>query len=134
MNIYDFLLLEKRIKQISTSIDIIFSFDTIKTKHAEYRQDFNKRGLSDDKLNYISNREMSEFVSQFRTDIAEMIVVNTIDDGTEFVLRSLNWQLSMVVIAVKVSFNHWKLIIKTVFRESEEVRLRTWKNQIILEK
>lgn len=39
MNLTDFLLLEKRIGQIRNNIEVIFSFDVIKTQHAEQRQD-----------------------------------------------------------------------------------------------
>ena len=65
------LILEKRIAQISSTIEVTFGFDIIKTTHADDRSEFAKRGLSGGNQNPISNAEMSEFVSYFKRDIAE---------------------------------------------------------------
>jgi hypothetical protein len=40
----------------------------------------------------------------------------------------------MAIIAEEVTQNYWKLVIKTVFRESNEHRLKTGINQLIYEK
>ena len=133
MNLEEFLILEKRISQISSSIEVIFSFDIIKTKHAEERQNFDSRGLGKS-MNYISNREMSEFVSLFKRDIAQSIAIGDIKDETNFVIRSNDWQLSMAIVAKNVENNYWKLIIKTVFRETNEFNLKVSQDQLVLEK
>lgn len=127
------LILEKRISQISSTIEVTFGFDVIKTTHADDRSDFAKRGLSGNQ-NPISNAEMSEFVSYFKRDIAEGIATGDIVNQTEFVIRSLERELSMAIIAEEVAQNYWKLVIKTVFRESEEHRLKTGIDQLIYEK
>ena len=127
------LILEKRISQISSTIEVTFGFDVIKTTHADDRSDFAKRGLSGNQ-NPISNAEMSEFVSYFKRDIAEGIATGDIVNQTEFVIRSLDRELSMAIIAEEVAQNYWKLVIKTVFRESEEHRLKTGVDQLIYEK
>ena len=127
------LILEKRISQIASTIEVTFGFDIIKTTHADDRSDFAKRGLSGNQ-NPISNAEMSEFVSYFKRDIAEGIATGEILNQTEFVIRSLEKELSMAVIAEEVANNYWKLIIKTVFRESDEHRLKTGRDQLVYEK
>lgn len=127
------LILEKRIAQIASTIEVTFGFDVIKTTHADDRSNFAKRGLSGNQ-NPISNAEMSEFVSYFKRDIAEGIATGDIVDQTEFVIRSLDRELSMAIIAEEVGQNYWKLVIKTVFRESEEHRLKTGVDQLIYEK
>jgi hypothetical protein len=127
------LILEKRIDQISSTIQVTFGFDVIKTTHADDRSDFSKRGLGGNQ-NPISNAEMSEFVSYFKRDIAEGIATGDIVNQTEFVIRSLERELSMAIIAEEVANNYWKLIIKTVFRESDEHRLKTGVDQLIYEK
>jgi hypothetical protein len=131
--IQNLLILEKRISQIASTIEVTFGFDIIKTTHADDRSDFAKRGLSGNQ-NPISNAEMSEFVSYFKRDIAEGIATGEILNQTEFVIRSLEKELSMAVIAEEVANNYWKLIIKTVFRESEEHRLKTGRDQLVYEK
>jgi hypothetical protein len=128
------LILEKRIAQISSTIEVTFGFDIIKTTHADDRSEFAKRGLSGGNQNPISNAEMSEFVSYFKRDIAEGIATGDIVDQTEFVIRSLDRELSMAIIAEEVSQTYWKLVIKTVFRESDEHRLKTGVDQLIYEK
>ena len=131
--IQNLLILEKRISQISSSIEVTFGFDIIKTTHADDRSDFAKRGLSGNQ-NPISNAEMSEFVSYFKRDIAEGIATGEILNQTEFVIRSLERELAMAIIAEEVANNYWKLIIKTVFRESDEHRLKTGVDQLVYEK
>lgn len=127
------LILEKRISQISSTIEVTFGFDIIKTTHADDRSDFAKRGLSGNQ-NPISNAEMSEFVSYFKRDIAEGIATGDIVNQTEFVIRSLDRELSMAIIAEEAGQSYWKLVIKTVFRESDEHRLKTGVDQLIYEK
>jgi hypothetical protein len=127
------LILEKRISQIASTIEVTFGFDIIKTTHADNRSDFAKRGLGGNQ-NPISNAEMSEFVSYFKRDISEGIANGDIVNQTEFVIRSLDRELSMAIIAEEVGQNYWKLVIKTVFRESDEHKLKTGVDQLIYEK
>jgi hypothetical protein len=127
------LILEKRISQIASTIEVTFGFDVVKTTHANDRSDFAKRGLSGNQ-NPISNAEMSEFVSYFKRDIAEGIAKGDIIDQTEFVIRSLDRELSMAIIAEEIVQNYWKLVIKTVFRESDEHRLKTGVDQLVYDK
>ena len=127
------LLLEKRIAQISANIEVSFGFDVIKTKHAEERKDFNKRGLTSTVTTPITNAEMSEFVRSFRKDIAEGITLGDITDQTEFVIKSISKGLAMAIIAEHIHGSYWKLIIKTVFRESEFNSFRVGSDQLVYE-
>jgi hypothetical protein len=127
------LLVEKRIAQLSSNIEVIFAFDLIKTKHVEKRKDFNKRGLNTDER-WISNQEMSEVVGKFKKDIATAIFEGDIVDGTNFVIKDYKFGLSMAIIAEKSSETYWKLIIKTVFRETPEHTLEVGRNQLVFEK
>ena len=69
INSYECFLLEKRIAQISSKIEVAFNYDIIKTSHAADRSNFSKRGLSGDNQNHISNSEIKEFVYFFIKDI-----------------------------------------------------------------
>mgnify|MGYP005857135563 CR=1 FL=1 len=135
MDIEDFLLLERKIDQINSKIQVLFSFDVIKTNHAEKRKDFNKRNLNDKDHSFITNKEMAEFIDYFKRDIAMSISVGKIDTGEEFVIRSKNRDyIAMVIIPEYQVGSYWKLIIKTVFRESYDNQFRVGKDQIILER
>ena len=134
LKLFELLILEKRIAQITANIEVVFAFDVVKTSHAEDRSDFSKRGLSGENQSYISNTEMSEFISFFKSDIGEGIAKGDIINQTEFVIRSLDKSLSMAIIADKQSNTYWKLIIKTVFRESEENKLKVGYNQLVYDK
>lgn len=131
MDLNNFLILEKRISQISANVEVIFAFDIIKTSHAEDRSDFSKRGLSGDNQNHISNGEMSEFVSFFKTEISEDIAKGNIVNQTEFVIKSIDRSMAMAIVAEESSKTIWKLIIKTVFRESEDNEFNTKEGQLV---
>lgn len=131
---YEDILLEKRIHQFSSTVQVTLSFDIIKTKHAEQRSDFSKRNLNGVNQYNISNSEMTEFVLFFRNEITEGISNGDIINNTEFVIKSLNKELAMSIVANHVDRNYWKLIITTVFRESPENRFRTGKDQLVLNK
>jgi hypothetical protein len=131
---YEDLLLEKRIHQFSSDVQVTLSFDIIKTQHADKRSDFSKRNLEADNQYHISNREMTEFVLFFKREITDGIINGDIKDQTEFVLKSLDRELAMSIVAEFVSHNYWKLIITTVFRESSEHRFRVGKDQVVYTK
>jgi hypothetical protein len=127
------LILEKRIGQISTNFEITFGFDVITTTHSNYRG-----GGRDYLENYnqtpVSNAEIVEFVHQFKKDIAEKIVYGEILENVPFVIISEDWQLAMAVSAEKVSNTYWKLIIITLFRESELYQFKIGMDQVVIKK
>ena len=134
ISLYKDFLLEKRIAQISANVEIRFGFDIIKTSHAEDRSDFSKRGLSGDNQYYISNLEIKEFVLYFIKDIAAAIASGEIVNQDNFIIRSVDRELSMPIIAEEVSKTYWKLIVKTVFRESNFNQLKISKDQLVFDK
>lgn len=128
-NFYEFLL-ERRIAQISTNIEVTFSFDIVKTKHVDSRTDLSVRDMG---YNYeLSNKDISDFVEKFKPEIAESIVNNDIVDQTQFVIRTKD--LAMALIAEEVTSKYWKLIVKTVFPESSDSRLKIGHKQLVFDK
>ena len=81
------LLLEKRIGQLSSMVEIVFGFDVIKTKHTTERMDVASRELHDGRRRPISNGEMLDFVKNFTRDIAEGIVNEEINDQVPFIFK-----------------------------------------------
>jgi hypothetical protein len=126
------LLLEKRIGQISSQIEVIFSYDVIKTTHSTERE--TRPDLDDYNKKPISNGELVEFINLFKRDISEHIVSGEIEDQVPFVIKSDDWELACVIVPDKQSMVYWKLIIKTVFRENPSNRLRVGKDQLVLVK
>ena len=106
----------------------------IKTKHADDRSDFEKRGLEGENQSRISNLEMTEFVRFFKEDLAAAISDGRIEDQTQFVLKSKERDMSMAVVAQKVTPLYWKMIVKTVFRESDKNKLRVGRGQLVFKK
>lgn len=135
-NVYNYndFLLEKKIDQISATVEITLGFDVIKTKHAGERQDFSKRKLDTDNQNFISNTELKEFVKYFIKDISKSIASGEIKPDDEFVIRSLDREMAMALQARQESNNYWKLVIITVFRASHEETFRTGANQLVFDK
>jgi len=126
------LLLEKRIGQLSANFEIVMGFDIITTKHSK------DRGSGRDLENYnqrpVENREIVEVVSLFKKEIAEKIIMGEIKDQDNFVVISNQWELAMPIIAEKESNTYWKLIIKSVFRQSETHKFLYGRDQVVLEK
>lgn len=126
------LLLEKRIGQISSSFEIVFGFDVITTTHSKDRG--TGRELEGYNQRPIENREIVEVIKMFSKEIAEKIVMGEISDGENFVVISNQWELAMAIIPEKQANTYWKLIVKTVFRQSPTYQFRYGRNQVVLEK
>ena len=128
------LLLEKRIAQLTANVEIVLGLDLIKTKHTLDQMKMSSREDVIHTRNYdISNREMVEFVNNFTTEIAEGIINDEIHDGVPFVLKSRDWKLAMAIAPHHVAGTYWKLVIITVFPESEYNSFRVGKDQLVLE-
>lgn len=126
------LILEKRIGQIASNFEISFGFDIITTKHSNYRS--GGRDLEDYNQRPISNAEIVEFIQMFKKDIAEKIINTEIQNSVPFVIISNKWELAMVVSPEKIYGTYWKLIVVTVFRQSEIHQFRVGGDQIVIEK
>lgn len=129
--IKEHLILEKRIGQLAANIEVIFSFDVSRTTHAYDRRTRTDIELYDERE--ISNSEIMEVVSFAKKIIAEHIVNGEITDDTNFIVRSSKWGLAIVIIAKQVSGSYWKLLIKTVFRESNLNPFRVGRDQLVID-
>lgn len=126
-------ILERRIAQISSQIEITFGFDIIKTKHSDERSDLTQRSLGYN-IVQLPNKTITEFVESFKLEISEAIAVGKLVDQTKFVIRNSKRNLSMVILAEEVTSKYWKLIVITIFPESEDEKLRIGYNQLVFDK
>lgn len=124
------LLVEKRITQVNSSLEVDFVFDVNRTTHAFDRE------TRDDIKGYsprpIANEEIKQIISKVRNEISEKIVKREIVPEEDFVVKSLKWELAMAITPVHIEGTHWKLIIKTVFRESRFNPFRVGDNQLVI--
>jgi hypothetical protein len=124
------LLLEKRIAQVRTSIEVVFSFDVKRTSHAFDRK--TRDDIEDYNPRPIVNAEIKEIIRMSKNEIAEKIVNQEITPETEFVLKSLKWELAMAITPIHITGTYWELLIKTVFRESNNNPFRVGKDQLVI--
>jgi hypothetical protein len=129
--IKEHLILEKRIGQISSNIEVIFSFDVDRTGHAYDRKTRNDIELYDERE--ISNSEITEVISFARKEIAEYIVSGEITEDTNFVVRSSKWGLAIAIVAKHMGGTYWKLLVRTVFRESNLNPFRVGRDQLVID-
>lgn len=124
------LLLEKRIAQVSASIEVSFSFDVNRTTHAFDRK--TRDDIEDYNQRPIVNAEIKEIIRMSKNEIAEKIVSQEITPETEFVVKSLKWELAMVILPIHITGTYWELLIKTVWRESKHNPFRVGKDQLVI--
>jgi hypothetical protein len=67
-----------------------------------------------------------------KNEIAEKIVSQEITPETEFVVKSLKWELAMVILPIYITGTYWELLIKTVWRESKHNPFRVGKDQLVI--
>jgi hypothetical protein len=124
------LLVEKRIAQVTSSLEVIFSFDVNRTTHAF------DRDVRDDIVGYnprpIVNAEIKEIIATTIKEISEKIVTREIVPEEDFVVKSLKWELAIAITPVHMGGTHWQLILKTVFRESKYNPFRVGKDQLVI--
>jgi hypothetical protein len=124
------LLLEKRIAQVRSSIEVVFSFDVNRTSHAFDRK--TRDDIEDYNPRPIVNAEIKEIIRMSKNEIAEKIVNQEITSETEFVIKSLKWELAMAITPIHITGTYWELLIKTVFRESKYNPFRVGKDQLVI--
>ena len=124
------LLLEKRIAQVRTSFEVSFSFDVNRTSHAFDRK--TRDDIEDYNPRPIVNAEIKEIIRMSKNEIAEKIVNQEITSETEFVIKSLKWELAMAITPIHITGTYWELLIKTVFRESKYNPFRVGKDQLVI--
>jgi hypothetical protein len=124
------LLLEKRIAQVRTSFEVSFSFDVNRTSHAFDRK--TRDDIEDYNPRPIVNAEIKEIIRLSKNEIAEKIVNQEITSETEFVIKSLKWELAMAITPIHITGTYWQLLIKTVFRESNNNPFRVGEDQLVI--
>jgi hypothetical protein len=134
--IREHLLLEKRIGQLVDTFEITMSFDLIKHMgHAEERSmGIGREKIEDYDMRPVTNMEIRYFVDLFKRDIAEKIIYGEIKNEEPFVIRSPEKGLAIPLKPIHNTGTSWKLIVMTVWRESGEHRLKTFKDQVVIEK
>ncbi len=133
------LLLEKTLAQLISKIEVVFNLELIKTKHSddrETRTNIKNKSEWDEGYNKkpITNDELIEFGNYFKREIAEHIGTSEIENGVEFVIKSDSRELACVIIPQQESTAYWKLILKTVWRESPSHRLKVGRDQLVIKK
>lgn len=124
------LLLEKRIAHVRTSFEVLFSFDVNRTSHAFDRK--TRDDIEDYNPRPIVNAEIKEVINMSKNEIAKKIVNQEITSETEFVIKSLKWELAIAITPIHIAGTYWELLIKTVFRESEYNPFRVGKDQLVI--
>ena len=124
------LLLEKRIAQVRASIEVVFSFDVKRTTHAFDRK--TRDDIEDYNPRPIVNAEIKEIIRMSKNEIAEKIVNQEIVPEEDFVIKSLKWELAMAITPIHITGTYWELLIKTVFRESNNNPFRVGKDQLVI--
>jgi len=136
------LLIEKTIAQIVSNIEVSFNLEVDRGLHAFNRknrkelegQGFKLTGKHSYEYNQreISNSEIKEVLNLAKKEIAEKIVEREINDGTEFVVKSLNWELALAIGAEFQGGTYWILKVYTVFRESLDNPFKVGKDQLVI--
>jgi len=124
------LLVEKRITQVNSSLEVLFVYDVNRTSHAFDRD--TRDDIEGYNIRPIVNDEIREIISMVTKQISEKIVTREIVPEEDFVVKSLKWELAMAITPVHVAGTYWQLIIKTVFRESRFNPFRVGKNQLVI--
>lgn len=127
------LLLEKRIAQIVTKMNVTFNFEFHKGSHSDSRETRPEQGENYNQRK-ITNQELKFFIDNFvKQLIAENIIEGKILNNTPFVIRSLKWELSFPIYPVHEGGTYWRMVIGTLWRESELNRFRVGKDQLVID-
>lgn len=131
--IKEHLLLEKRIDVISSEIQLKYNFEIVKGRHAEERSI--RPEITDSTYNQrpIENADIKFVFGLAKRKVAEKIASHYIQDGIRFIIRSLNYELSMVIEPYHVGETLWVMGVVTVFRESPYNKLKVGENQLVIE-
>ena len=125
------LLLEKKIGQIASRISVYYEFELARTTHANGRTTRPDLISKDYDQRPISNDEVVDFFEYVKKDIAENIAIHNIVLDESFIIRSISRELACAVVLI-LEKDYFKLIIKTVFRESAGLRLTPGPYQLVI--
>jgi hypothetical protein len=126
------LILEKKIAQIVSTIEVTFNLEVDRIPHTYDRSTRPELENTGYNQRPIESREIREIVMMAKTEIAEKIINREIKEGERFVIKSEKWELAIPLEPIHVSGTNWILQVFTVFRESRENPFRVGKNQIVI--
>jgi hypothetical protein len=124
--IFEQLLLEKRIGQISANITI--SLDLHQTGHSS-NQRFRHKDTGGP---IITNSDITNLVERAKNDISFHIVQGAIEDGKDFVITDETGEkgISLALTVEEISPYQWNLIIRTVFSAHSGEPFRVGRDQL----
>ena len=128
--IKEHLLLEKKIGNILSKLDVIFSFEIDRTSHAYDRK--NRTEISDYNNKEISNAELKYIIDICKREIAESIINGKIESEVPFIIKSKEKEIAMVINPIHEVNTFWRLLIVTVFRESYDNPFRVGEDQFVI--
>lgn len=136
------LLVEKTIAQIVSNLEVTFNLEVDRGTHGFARKDrkelegkgYELTGKHSYEYNQreVSNGEIKEVINLAKKEIAEKIVSREIENEIPFVIKSLKWELALVIYPMFQGGTYWILKIGTVFRESEANPFRVGENQLVI--
>jgi hypothetical protein len=126
------LILEKKIAQIVSTIEVTFNLEVDRIPHTYERSTRPELENTGYNQRPIESREIREIIMMAKTEIAEKIINREIKEGERFVVKSEKWELAIPLEPIHVSGTNWILQVFTVFRESRENPFRVGKNQIVI--
>jgi hypothetical protein len=130
--IKEHLLLEKRIDIISSDIQVKYNFEIIRVSHADDRSIRPELKGTDYNQSTITNSEIKYVFGLAKRKIAEKIATHYIQNEVRFIIKSINYELSMVIAPYHVGETLWIMNVITVFRESPYNSLRVGENQLVI--
>ena len=128
--IKEHLLLEKKIGNILSKLDVVFSFEIDRTSHAYERR--NRTEISDYNNKEISNAELKYIIDICKREIAESIINGKIESEVPFIIKSIEKEIAMVINPIHEVNTFWRLLIVTVFRESYDNPFRVGEDQFVI--
>lgn len=126
------LILEKKIAQVVSNLEVSFNFEVDRRSHAFDRSTRPELVGIGYNQNPIENREIKELISLVKGDIAEKIINREIFNKKPFVVKSIERELALAINPIHIGGTYWRLEISTVFRESPSNPFRVGDNQVVI--
>lgn len=125
-------LFEKKVIRLKYDHTMSYQLEFHTTTHSIGRQSGTRSDIEGYDSRPVSNPEIAELAHHFRKPIVERLVSGLIYNKREFVVKSREKDLSMVLITIKNSEFYWEFLVKTIFRESETLSIRIPTGQLVI--
>jgi hypothetical protein len=125
---------EKKINFFKSKVEVEFNYNVKFSSHSsdrgkgEGRQDIEFYDMRE-----ITKEEIMDLLDKFSKEISKSIADGSIIDSKEFVITDKKWGTSIAVKPFMYSFTSWDLIIKTVFRDSNNSKLKLFRGEFVIE-